>query len=123
MSSGYNSAVLLGRLVHEPEQLKTKSGKVFLKATIVTNVYSKSAEGVSEERVSYIPATIFGKPAEVFLKYVRPGDMIHLIGRLDSREYKSDSGQKRLTLGLIVEQLHLLPNKRENAAAGAGEGQ
>jgi single-strand DNA-binding protein len=120
--SGFNQAVLLGRLAAEPEQLKTKSGKPFLRAVIVTNVFSKSAEGVSEERVSSIPVTIFGRTAEVFGQYVQKGDIVHLIGRLDSREYKTESGEKRLTLGLIVEQLHLLPNERRNAGAEGKEG-
>ena len=59
----------------------------------------------------------------MFLKYVAKGDLVQLVGRLDSREYETDSGEKRLALGLIVEQLHLLPNERKNAAAAAGEDQ
>jgi single-stranded DNA-binding protein len=100
--SGFNQVILLGRLVAPPEELKTKSGKLFLRAVIATNVYSRSAD--------------------VFLKYVSKGDLVHLVGRLDSREYKTDSGEKRLSLGLIVEQLHLLPNERKNADEAAGEG-
>jgi single-strand DNA-binding protein len=121
MSSGFNQAILLGRLAAPPEELKTKGGKLFLRAVIATNVYQRSADGSSEERVSFIPVTIFGSSADVFLKYVGKGDLVHLVGRLDSREYKTDSGEKRLTLGLIVEQLHLLPNERRNAATSAGE--
>jgi single-strand DNA-binding protein len=120
--SGFNQAVLLGRLAAPPEELKTKSGKLFLRAIIATNVYQKSAEGVNEERTSFVPITIFGRTAEVFRDFVQKGDMVHLVGRLDSREYKTDAGEKRLTLGLIVEQLHLLPNERKNAATDAGEG-
>jgi single-strand DNA-binding protein len=120
--SGFNQAILLGRLVSPPEQLKTKNGKLFLRAVIVTDVYSRSADGSSEERTSFVPVTIFGKPAEVFLKYAGKGDLVHLVGRLDSREYQTDSGEKRLSLGLVVEQLHLLPNELKNAAANAREG-
>jgi single-strand DNA-binding protein len=123
MSSGFNQAIILGRLVAPPEELKTKSGKLFLRAAIATSVYQKNAEGVSEERVSLVPVTIFGRQAEVFCQYVQKGDMIHLVGRQDSREYKTESGEKRLSLGFVVEQLHLLPNERKNAAASAGEGQ
>ena len=120
--SGYNSVLLLGRLAAEPEQLKSKSGKPFLKAVIATTVYQKSADGVSEERTSFIPVTVFAPLVDVFLKFVGKGDMVHLVGRLDSREYKTDSGEKRLTLGMVVEQLHLLPNERKNAATGARGG-
>src|SRR5690349_16800272 len=105
MSSGFNQVILLGRLAAPPEDLKTKVGKTFLRAVIATSVYQKISEGVSEERTSFVPVTIFGKPAEVFSKCVQKRDMVQLVGRLDSHEYKTESGEKRLTLGLIVEQL------------------
>ena len=115
-----NQAILLGRLAAPPEELKTKSGKPFLKAVIVTNVYQRSAEGVSGERTSLVPVTIFGRTAEVFRDFVQKGDTVRLVGGLDSLERTTDSGEKRLTLGLVVEQLHLLPNVRERTADNAG---
>ena len=72
---------------------------------------------MSEERTSFVPATIFGRQAEVFLQYVQKGDVVHLAGRLDSNEWKTDSGEKRLSLSFVVEQLNLLPNERKPKAA------
>jgi single stranded DNA-binding protein len=114
---GFNQALLLGRLTAPPEQLQTKNGRLFLKATIAVTVAQKTGEGVSEERTSFIPATIFGRHAEVFLKYDRKGDMVHLASRLDSNEWKIDSSEKRLLLFFTVERLSLLPNKRAKAQA------
>jgi single-strand DNA-binding protein len=110
--SGYNGVIVLGRLTGLPEQLTTKNGKLFIKATIATSVYRQTADGKSEERTSFIPVTIFGRQAEVFLNHVHKGDMVHLVGRLDSNEWKTDSGEKRLSLSFVVEQLNLLPNER-----------
>jgi single-strand DNA-binding protein len=115
---GFNQALLLGRLTVPPEELQTKNGKLFIKATIAVTVAHKSAEGVSEERTSFVPATIFGRQAEVFLKYVQKGDTVHLAGRLDANEWKTESGEKRLSLSFIVEQLTLLPNDRARQQAG-----
>jgi single-strand DNA-binding protein len=115
--SGFNQAVILGRLVAAPEELTTKGGKLFLKAIIATSVRQRNNDGTFEERTSFIPATIFGKQAEVFRKYVRKGDLVHLVGRLDSNEYTTSSGEKRLSLSFIVEQLNLLPNARASKQA------
>jgi single-strand DNA-binding protein len=117
MSAGFNQSILLGRLTAPAEQLTTKNGKLFVKATIAVSVRRKNTEGVDEERTSFIPATIFGRQAEVFLKYVQKGDMVHLVGRLDSNEWKTDSGEKRLSLSFVVEQLNLLPNDRAKPKA------
>jgi single-strand DNA-binding protein len=113
--SGYNSAVILGRLTGPPEQLTTKAGRLFLKATVAASVYQKKGDGTSEERTSFVPVTIFGRTAETFLKFVHKGDMVHLAGRLDSNEWTAGSGEKRLLLSFLVEQLSLLPNERANS--------
>lgn len=118
MSAGYNNAVLLGRLCAPPEQLKTKAGNLFIKATIATSVYRKTADGTNEEHTSFLPATMFGKTAEIFLKYVQKGDMVMLAGRLDSVEWEGDDGKKRLSLSFIVEQINLLPSGRAKGSDG-----
>jgi single-strand DNA-binding protein len=112
--SGFNQAVLLGRLTAPAEQLTTKNGKLFIKAIIAASVYQKNSEGASEERTSFVPVMIFGRTAETFLKFVHKGDMVHLAGRLDSNEWTTGTGEKRLSLSFVVEQLSLLPNERAN---------
>jgi single-strand DNA-binding protein len=114
--SGYNNATILGRLCAPAEELKTKAGKLFIKATITVSVHRKNSEGVSEEYTSFVPATMFGKTAELFLKYVQKGDMVHLAGRLESNEWKAENGGKRLSLSFVVEQLCFLPNPDRNHA-------
>jgi single-strand DNA-binding protein len=106
---GFNQAVLLGRLVAPPEELTTKNGKLFIKAIIAASVYQKNnSDSTSEERTSFVPVTIFGRTAEVFLKHVHKGEMVHVVGRLEGNEWKTDSGEKRLSLSFVVEQLNLL---------------
>lgn len=112
MSSGFNKVVILGRVTAEPEQLKTKAGRLFIKATIAVSCHRKSADGVNQEFNAFIPATIFGKTAELFSKYVWKGDMVHLTGRLESNEWKREDGKKGLSLSFLVEGLNLLPNNR-----------
>jgi len=43
--------------------------------------------------------------------------MVHLVGRLDSNEWTTSAGEKRLSLSFIVEQLNLLPNARATKQA------
>ena len=116
MSAGYNCCTILGRLCAAPEESKTKTGKLFIKATIAVSVHRKNSDGIGEEYTSFVPAMMFGKTAELFLKYVQKGDMVHLAGRLDSNEWKTENGDKRLSLSFVVEQLNFLPNERPKAA-------
>src|SRR5690349_23957387 len=99
--SGFNQAILLGRLETQPEVLTSKSGKAY-KAVISVTTYRKNAEGSGEEFRTNVPVTLFGRQAEVFQKRVRPGDMIHLTGRLDGNEWQRD-GRKGISLSFAVE--------------------
>jgi single-strand DNA-binding protein len=116
MSAGLNQCVLLGRLVAPPEQLQTRNGNLFLKAVIAVSVHRRNQEGVDEERTSFLPLTVFGKLTETFLKYVHKGDLVLIIGRLDSNEWKGDDGKRNLSLNFIAESLQLLPNQRKEAS-------
>jgi single-strand DNA-binding protein len=115
--NGFNQVILLGRLCAAPEQLQTKGGKLYVKATVAVTAHKKNSDGASEEQTSLIPVIIFGWQAEVFAKYVAKGDMVHLAGRLDSNEWTAGSGEKRLSLSFIIEQICLLPNGRGAGSA------
>src|ERR1700739_1112731 len=109
--SSFNQAIILGRLVAPPEELTSRTGKLFIKVVIATSIHQKNADGGTEERTSFIPVTIFGRTAEIFCQYVQQGDMVHLCGRLDSNQWATGSGEKRLSLSFICEHSHLLPNE------------
>jgi single-stranded DNA-binding protein len=113
MAPGFNHAVLLGKLAAAPEQFTTRNGKAFLKAVLTVSTYRKTVEDVSEEHVVSVPVTLFGKTAEVFGKYVLPGDVVHLAGHLDSYGFTDDQGKKRYSLSFVGDQLTLLPSNRK----------
>jgi single-stranded DNA-binding protein len=118
MSAGFNQAIVLGRLVANPERIATKSGSVMLKAIIEVSTYRRSADGKGEEQTTKVPCTLFGKQAETFEKYVEIGHFVQLVGRLDGYERKSQTtGEKWLTPSFVVEQLILLPNGRTTSFA------
>jgi single stranded DNA-binding protein len=109
--SGYNNVCLLG-CCESVEERTSKNGKQFVKTTIAVTTWRRNAEGTFEEHKSLIPVTIFGKQSELFNKYVRTGDIVHLTGRLDSSESQTSEGENRLTLSFVVEQVNLIPNGR-----------
>ena len=112
MSTGFNQVIVLGRLTAEPERIATKSGSVMLKATLEVITYRRGTDGKGEEIQARVPATLFGKLAEMFESYVAPGQLVQVIGRLDAFEKQGKDGKAWLTLNFIAEQLILLPSER-----------
>jgi single-stranded DNA-binding protein len=123
MSSGFNQAIVMGRLVAPPERIQTKSGSLMLKATLEVSTYRRGADGAGDEQTTRVPAILFSKIAKTLEKYVEVGHLVQLVGRLDGYERTSSSGDSWLTLNFVVEQLILLPNaKKASASAHKPEG-
>jgi len=115
-ASGFNQAIIMGRLITPPDRIATKSGSAMMRATLEVTTVRRGSNGTYEEQVTRVPATLFGKTAETFEKYVEPGHLVQLVGRLDGFERKSSNGATWLTTNFVVEQLILLPNvKRANS--------
>jgi single-stranded DNA-binding protein len=114
MRSEYNPVVVIGRLISPVDKIGTEPGALVLKATFEVSTYSRGINGTNEEQVTRVPATLFGKVAETFESYVEIGHLVQLIGRLDGYERKSKSGDPRLTLNFVLEQLIFLPNGQRN---------
>ena len=115
MSSGYNCSTILSRVVGTPEQGKTKSGALYLRATIPLLTYRGTAYRQGEEVNTLLPIRISGKTAELFAKYVKKGHLVHLAGRLDGREWIAN-GKEGLSLSFIAETICFLPNSRNEEA-------
>ena len=87
MTSGYNCATIHGRFVGTPEEGKTKSGDLYLRATISLSTYRRTSAGQGEEVNTLVLVQILGKTAELFAKYVKKGQLVYLAGRLDGNEW------------------------------------
>ena len=109
MSAGFNQVIIFGQLSDIPEEFKTKNDKLFIKAKITVLMHRKNADGTSENAKYVIVATMFSGAAELFLKCVRVGDMVHLVGKLDSIERVRPGGKKYWSLNFVAEHICLLP--------------
>jgi single-stranded DNA-binding protein len=123
MSSGFNQAIVMGRLIAPAESIPTKSGSIMLKATLEVSTFRRGADGTNEEQITKLPVTIFGKLATTFAQYVDIGHLVQVVGRLDGYERPGKSGAGSwLTLSFIAEQLILLPNGKRDSANPAATG-
>lgn len=85
-----NMIALQGRLVDTPELKQTNGGKYVTRFTIANS--TKSAQG--EEHTDFIDCVAWTKTAEFVAKYFEKGKEILITGRLSTRTYENNSGQK-----------------------------
>lgn len=107
-----NKVVLIGRLTRDPE-LKTNegSGKVYSKFTLAVD---RNFQKLNPEKdVDFIPVCCFGRTAENLDKYMKKGNLLSVMGRLQFSSYEAKDGSKRYSSEVIADEIQFLENKRK----------
>ena len=103
-----NHLTIMGRLTANPEIRRTNSGKAVCSFTIAVDKPGK------DSGASFIPCVAWEKTAEFIEKYFSKGSLLALEGRVESRQYETNDGQKRTVVELVVSQTHFCEKKKDN---------
>jgi single-strand DNA-binding protein len=124
--SNLNKALLIGRLTKDPEMRYTPSGTAVTNFSIATNRWSSGPEGERKEFTDYhnIVAYNIGKRnlAEIVAQYTRKGALVFIEGRIQTRSWEGQDGQKRRTTEIIANDVQFLDSRSGGGGAGTGAG-
>jgi single-strand DNA-binding protein len=107
-----NNAVLVGRLVKDPElKFAQGTGNAVTTFTIAVNRRFKR-EGQPE--ADFIPIVQFGKGAEATANYMTKGKLVSVAGAIQTRTYDAKDGTKRYVTEIIADEVNFLEKKGES---------
>ena len=104
-----NKAVLVGRLVRDPEYRTTPSGVQVATFTLAVNRTFTNQQG--EREADYINCVVFRKTAENVNQYLSKGKLAGVDGRLQSRSYDNKEGQKVFVTEVVCDNVQFLEPK------------
>lgn len=104
-----NKAVLVGRLVRDPEYRTTPSGVQVATFTLAVNRTFTNQQG--EREADYINCVVFKKTAENVNQYLSKGKLAGVDGRLQSRSYDNKEGQKVFVTEVVCDNVQFLEPK------------
>ena len=113
-----NKVILMGRLVADPELKRTQSDVPVVSTRIAVDRDFKSASG--ERQADFIDIVCWRERAEFVSRYFRKGNMIAVVGSLQSRQFETKDGQKRTAYEVVCDQVSFTGEKANNAPAGGG---
>ena len=97
-----NTVQILGNLAKDPEVRFTKTGKAVATFTIAaTNTYIDSATNETKEQTAFINVVAWGKQGES-VGNLRKGNRCFVEGRLQTRSYETQDGQKRYVTEVVA---------------------
>lgn len=108
-----NKAILVARLVRDPEVKALNNGTTVAKFTVAVDRRFKNKEGNKE--ADFIPVVTFGKTAEFVAEYVKKGNMVSVSGRITTGSYEKD-GRKIYTTEITADEVNSIGSKKDNHA-------
>lgn len=111
-----NKVVLSGNLCKDIELKTTSSGKVTLTNSIAVKRDFKNADG--EYDSDFVNVVFWGNQAEYVDKYLSKGSKIGVVGRLQTRTYENNNGDKVFVTEVVVESVESFSTpKKENTTS------
>lgn len=99
MSRSVNIVILMGNLARDAETRYTQNGTAVVNLSIATNYQVKKDNGW-EDKVDF--HNIVAWRAENVAQYLTKGTQVHVTGRLQTRSYEDQGGNRKYVTEVIV---------------------
>jgi len=107
-----NKPYLIGRLTKDIDLRYINSNKAVGTTSIAVN---RPKQKDKEQEADFINVVLWGNTAENCSKYIGKGSRIAIEGRIQTRSYETENGQKRYVFEVVAENVEFLDNKKQNS--------
>ena len=104
-----NNVVLVGRLTRDPELRFTGNGSAVATFNLAVNRNFTNQSG--EREADFVNCVIWRKPAETLANYAKKGTLIGVVGRIQTRNYENQQGQKVYVTEVVCDNFQLLERR------------
>ena len=115
-----NKVVLMGRLTRDPEVRYTTTNNTLV-ATFPIAVNRRFARQGEERQADFINIVAWDKTGEFCSKYFKKGMQVAVTGRIQTRNWDDEQGQKHYVTEVIAEEAYFADSKREGDASSSFE--
>jgi single-strand DNA-binding protein len=112
-----NKCMIIGNLGRDPEMRYTPSGQAVTQFTVATNRSYKDQQGEWQKETEWFRVVVWGQQAERAAENLRKGHKVYVEGRIQTRQWEDQTGQKRYTTELVALQFSSLERRERDEEA------
>ena len=112
-----NKAFILGNLTRDPEMRQTPSGQSVVNFGVATNRMWTDPTGNKQTQTEFHNIVVWGRLAEIAKQYLAKGRLVFIEGRLVTRSWQDQQGQKRYRTEVVTENMQLGPRPQTSEAS------
>lgn len=116
-----NKVVLMGRLTRDPETRYTQTNNTLV-ASFTLAINRRFTRQGEERQADFINIVAWNKTGEFCSKYFKKGQQVGVIGRIQTRNWDDDQGQKHYVTEVIAEEVYFADSRRDGDAPAAPAG-
>ncbi|MCO4760718.1 MAG: single-stranded DNA-binding protein, partial [Myxococcales bacterium] len=115
--AGVNKVILIGNLGAKPELRHTGGGYPVTELRLATAERRKDRDGNWSDHTEWHSIVVWGKQAENCERYLDKGRQVYVEGRLQTRDWVGNDGQKRYKTEIVANTVQFL-----SSGGGGGGG-
>jgi single-strand DNA-binding protein len=118
--SGVNKVILVGNLGANPEMRFTQGGQHVANLRLATTERWTDRNGQKQEATEWHRVVVWGKQAEIVGQYLTKGRQVYVEGRIRTRQWQDQAGQKRYSTEIVAQNVQMLGGRGERSPEEAG---
>lgn len=115
MARSLNKVMIIGNLGADPEIKYTPNGTAVANLRVATAENRKNKEGEWEERTEWHRVVLYSRLAENAKDYLHKGSKIYIEGRIETRSWDDQNGQKHYMTEIVGNEMMFLDAKDKSA--------
>lgn len=108
-----NKAILMGRLTADPELVQTQSGIARARFSIAIN------RRFQKDETDFINCIAWRQNADFICKYFKKGNMIAVVGSIQTRSWDGQDGKKNYATEVVVDEAYFTGSKAESGVSSS----
>ena len=116
MAGSLNKVMIIGNVGRDPEMRYTPNGTPVTSFTVAVNRRWTTPEGDTRDETEWFNVVAWNKLAEQCSQYVTKGRKVYIEGRLQTRSWEGQDGQKRYRTEVVANQMILLDSRHDGRA-------
>lgn len=113
-----NKVILMGRLTRDPEVRYTQTNNTLV-ASFSLAINRRFVRQGEERQADFINIVAWSKLGEFCSKYFKKGQQVSVVGRLQTRTWDDEQGQKRYITEVVAEEAYFADSRRDGEGANA----
>jgi single-strand DNA-binding protein len=114
--------MVIGHLGADPEMRYTANGSAVTTFRVATSRTFNDGSGERREETEWFRVVTWNRLAELCAQYLVKGRLVYVEGRLQTRSWDDQQGQKRYMTELVAQEVKFLGGGRDGGGQGGGFG-